>query len=69
MSSNLPPGCNSDDGGIDHALEEALERLCDKVKSVQMAMALEDLIPAVEKINERAVCEGIFELMDSEDMV
>jgi len=28
-SSNLPPGCSSPDGGIDHAFEQAAEKLLD----------------------------------------
>jgi len=29
QNSNLPPGCNSPDGGIDHAFEEAIEKCVD----------------------------------------
>ena len=27
--SNLPPGCNSADGGLDHAMEAAIEKIGD----------------------------------------
>ena len=61
MSSNLPPGCNSNDGGIDHALEAALEMLCDRFDSPDLALALIELIPAVKIIRQYAFNAGIDE--------
>jgi len=48
MGSNLPPGCNSADGGIDHAMEAALEDLCMEIETVEQAQALQALLPAVK---------------------
>jgi hypothetical protein len=48
MSSNLPPGCNSADGGIDHAMEAALDDLCMAIETVEQAQALQALLPAVK---------------------
>lgn len=38
--SNLPPGCTSDDGGIDHALETACEDLCMEIETPEEAQFL-----------------------------
>ncbi len=50
MASNLPPGCNSPDGGIDHAFESAIEDLCDQIDTPELARNLALFIPAVETI-------------------
>lgn len=44
MASNLPPGCSSADGGIDHVLETQLETLCDMITTVEMADELIQLV-------------------------
>lgn len=49
MSSNLPPGCTSPDGGIDPQMEAALETLCDAVETVSGAELLTHLAPLVER--------------------
>jgi hypothetical protein len=46
--SNLPPGCTSDDGGIDYALELALETLCDKVQDAETAVWLNKQLDAMK---------------------
>lgn len=33
MASNLPPGCTSADGGIDHEFEAAIEKAVDALSS------------------------------------
>ena len=59
MSSNLPPGCSSDDGGIDHQLELAHEILCDMVNSVELAKALTRLIPNIQAIINDSFADGV----------
>lgn len=44
MASNLPPGCSSPDGGIDHALETKLEELCELILTGEQAQKLIDQI-------------------------
>ena len=58
MTSNLPPGCTSDDGGVDHALEAALERLCDKIPSYEVAKILQAIAPAAKDLVDQANREG-----------
>lgn len=58
---NLPPGCSSADGGIDHALEASLEDLCDDVTDSSEADALRKLLPAVREILKGARDDGRFE--------
>jgi uncharacterized protein YerC len=38
--SNLPPGCTSADGGIDHAFEQALDDLCNAIETAEEARLL-----------------------------
>lgn len=56
--SNLPPGCNSADGGIDHELEAAHEKLCDEVDHPLLAEDLISMIPAIQAIQSRSWAEG-----------
>lgn len=46
--SNLPPGCNSADGGIDQAFETALEGLCEQIDSVELIEDVLALLPALK---------------------
>lgn len=57
-NSNLPPGCNSADGGIDHAYETALEKLTDTVPNVRILTILTELAPHIENIYDDAFKEG-----------
>ena len=61
MVSNLPPGCNSADGGIDHKYEAAIESLIDKIETAEIALALEKLIPFVENVAKGAYQAGVEE--------
>lgn len=47
-NSNLPPGCTSADGGIDHAFESAVERLIDSFQLAETAMVLSKIAPVIE---------------------
>ena len=49
MTTNLPPGCSSTDGGIDHTLETALETLCEKIDSVEVANLLGEVAITLNK--------------------
>jgi hypothetical protein len=42
MASNLPPGCSSDDGGIDHEWEAAIEAIS------QLDITPQELVVAVK---------------------
>ena len=57
-NSNLPPGCNSADGGIDHAMEAALEQLCDTVATAEVANAVRVFVPLIEKLQDDSFKEG-----------
>lgn len=59
MPSNLPPGCTSADGGIDHAMEAALDDLCQAVETVEGARALQALAPIIEKHISAAIAEAL----------
>ena len=48
--SNLPPGCTSPDGGIDHIYEQALERLVDAIETSEECEALLALLPGVRQV-------------------
>ncbi|HSF96234.1 MAG TPA: hypothetical protein VLA52_14510 [Thermohalobaculum sp.] len=50
MPSNLPPGCSSPDGAIDHALETALDTLNANTETPEIADALNSLLPAITAI-------------------
>ena len=55
MTDNLPPGCSSPDGGIDHAFESAMERLSIAVNSADELRHLSLLL-----IPMRAICDEVF---------
>ncbi len=59
MSSNLPPGCTSPDGGIDHAFEAASESLLDLCETADDVMALVAVAPAVLALRRDAFREGV----------
>lgn len=56
--NNLPPGCNSADGGIDHAYESALETLTDAVPNPIILKLLTDLAPFIETIYDSGYQDG-----------
>jgi len=55
MSDNLPPGCSSPDGGIDHAFESALESFAQAVDSAEEIRHMSLLL-----ITFRAICDEVF---------
>lgn len=73
MLSNLPPGCNSADGGIDHEMEKSLEEVdnlitdsgldaTEIVVAVKIGIAaIKELGPIREEVmrETRAEIEGI----------
>ena len=56
--SNLPPGCTSDDGGINHAMESALETLCDNIDTVECAKALAIMAPIIQSLIDKLPQDG-----------
>jgi len=58
MTSNLPPGCSSPDGGIDHAAEAATEELLQTVENVPTLQLLTALAPILEKWLDSAYAAG-----------
>ena len=61
MSSNLPPGCSSADGGIDHALESCLDSLCEAIQTPSEATYLEMMLPMVRRLIETEYKFGLEE--------
>lgn len=67
--SNLPPGCTSADGGIDHEFENAIEDLVEVIPSIEIARGLKFLILGVADIQRFAFAEGRQEgLMDASEL-
>lgn len=58
MSSNLPPGCSSADGGIDHAFEAAIESLIDAIETPEEAYALRVVLPGLRTAIDSAYRDG-----------
>lgn len=58
MLSNLPPGCTSSDGGIDHAYEAVMEKIGDCDLSPDEILRRWESQPAMLK-----ALEGLYELM------
>ena len=58
MASNLPPGCSSDDGGIDHAFEMALEDVCEKIPNPAFAASLSLAMEGLWKLYEAGFGDG-----------
>lgn len=58
MTSNLPPGCSSPDGGIDHAAEAATEELLQTVENTPTLQLLTALAPVLEKWLDSAYNAG-----------
>ena len=58
MSSNLPPGVSSPDGGIDHAYEKAVDELCEIVDDVTEMNLLKLFVPVLRQIYERGYIDG-----------
>lgn len=48
-NSNLPPGCSSPDGGIDHAWESALDDLTVDVTTEEL-VALRKILPSLRLV-------------------
>lgn len=61
MSSNLPPGCSSPDGGIDHAMEKALDDLCNDIERPEEAYALRAVLPAIRDHMKNSYDAGAME--------
>lgn len=58
MSSNLPPGCSSADGGIDHDWEAAADTLLDIAGDTEVLLALIHIVPGVKAVLSAAYKEG-----------
>jgi len=58
MASNLPPGCGSYDGGIDHELESAIEALVDRIETARTAQMLINFLDAVEATYSAGYADG-----------
>jgi hypothetical protein len=58
MASNLPPGCGSYDGGIDHELESAIEALVDRIQTARTAQMLINFLDAVEATYSAGYADG-----------
>ena len=56
--SNLPPGCSSADGGIDHDYESALESFCDIAQSAEDIRIINAIAPAILTAVHDAYKEG-----------
>jgi hypothetical protein len=56
--SNLPPGCSSADGGIDHEYEQAVERLCDVADTPELLGVLTLLATVLEAQFKSAYEDG-----------
>lgn len=46
--NNLPPGCSSPDGGLDHEMEAATEDLLNAIETPECAKILTLMAPVVE---------------------
>ena len=58
-SSNLPPGCSSPDGGIDHAYDGALDLLCDLAQTPEDLALLRRLGEVVLPWVRQAYADGV----------
>ena len=58
-SSNLPPGCSSPDGGIDHKYEGALDHLCDVAQTPEDLNLLRRLAEVVLPWLREAYADGL----------
>lgn len=70
MSSkdNLPPGCSSADGGIDHELEAALDRLVEAAEgNPEVIAVLAEMAPIIMKSESKAYWSGYEEAQYGED--
>ena len=57
-SSNLPPGCSSPDGGIDHEYESALEAFAELAETPERLKVAAAVMPAVWDALADAFAEG-----------
>ena len=57
--SNLPPGCSSADGGIDHELESAIDALAQAIEVPEDARILLEILPVIKKMREDGYIEGL----------
>lgn len=48
--SNLPPGCSSPDGGIDHEYEAAVEALVDAAPRADILHVLKEIAPIIQRV-------------------
>lgn len=60
-TSNLPPGCNSDDGGIDHAWEAALDNLVQTGVTTEELIALKNILPGLREVMKQERADGFQE--------
>ena len=56
--SNLPPGCSSPDGGIDHEFDEALEAFCGIADTPEKMKIACTVMPVVFDMIEDAYTTG-----------
>jgi len=56
--SNLPPGCSSADGGIDHEYETALDELCEVVNGAHILRLLAKIAPAITEAYSQGFKDG-----------
>lgn len=66
MSSNLPPGCSSPDGGIDHDYEQAIEAFCEIALDASEVRAMNAIAPAIVEAVRDAYKAGFQEGIESE---
>lgn len=57
--SNLPPGCSSPDGGIDHAYEEAIEAFTEIAVTADDVKIINACAPAILEACRDAYREGL----------
>ena len=59
--SNLPPGCSSPDGGIDHEYEQALDAFCEIAQTAEQVKIMCACAPAILAAVNDAHVEGFKE--------
>lgn len=57
-NSNLPPGCNSPDGGINYALEDAVDALLQKPVDAEDLAALSTFVEPLQAVIAKAYRQG-----------
>lgn len=61
QASNLPPGCSSPDGGIDHEYEQALDAFCDIAETAEQIKIINAIAPAILFAVQAGFTEGFKE--------